>query len=86
MWLETHLTETPSMSFEDAQEYLQAIVPDEQRWELDRLLEKPMFQGADISFFQVYDIGAEVVGDDLMVITPQGSSDAFVAQISYVHA
>ena len=65
--------------------FLDELVQDSARAEVKSILET---QGAfyQYAWIQAYDIGAEIIGVDIVVIKPFDTDDAIVIKISYVHS
>ena len=77
--------EKTGMGREFLESYLLPLAKGEARDGLRALLDDPAFD-CDVSWYELYDIGMEVIGDELLVITPKGGDASTVINLSYVHA
>lgn len=74
----------PDVGIDFLRSYLGEAASEEHADEVKAILEDG-FDG-QIGFAQMYDIGAEVIGDDFLILTPRGSDESTVIHFDYVDA
>ena len=85
-WQELQERYTSKQDVAFARKYLAKAVAPALRSKVDALLKNPALEGAQVGFLQSWDSASEVIGYDVLQITPKGAKYSLAISLDYVHA
>ena len=66
-------------------DYALPLTTPDNRPRLEALLNDPDFEPT-VTWYQIYDAGAEIIADEVLVITPRGAKESAVVSLVYMYS